>query len=116
MITVTEQDLIDSICDSLPESGGSSSKHVDAVDEALRRYPESTRLWLLRGDLIQTSNDVDDGRELEDACRSYERALEIDRGCSEVHRSLGHYFDAMMPDPALSRFHFRRAADLRGAN
>ena len=113
---MTEQEHIDSVYDSLPESGWSSSSHVDAVDEALRQHPDSVRLWLLRGDLIQTNDEVDDGRELDDARRSYERALEIDPACHEAHQSLGHYFDAVMPNPTLSRRHFRRAAELQGTN
>ena len=109
---MTEQEHIDSIRDALPKEGFGSSWHVDMADEALRQYPESTRLWCLRGDLIQLSDDVDDGRELTDAQRSYERALEIDPECVEAHESLGHFFDAVEPDAERSRHHFSRAADL----
>ena len=59
---------------------------------------------------------MDDGRELADAQRSYERALEIDPECAEAHESLGHFFDAVEPDRERSRHHFDRAAALAGTS
>ena len=109
---MTEQEYIDAICLSLPENGFASSRHVDAVEEALRRHPASVRLWCLRGDLIQMSDAVDDRRELADAQRSYERALEVDPTSAEAHQSLGHFFDAVLDEPERARYHFRRAAEL----
>ena len=109
---MTEQEHIDSIRAALAETGFGSSRHVDLADEALRQFPESTRLWCLRGDLIQLSDDVGDGRELADAQRSYARALEIDPECVEAHESLGHFFDAVEPNAKRSRHHIKRAAEL----
>ena len=110
---MTEQEHIDRIRHSLPENGHASSAHLDAVDEALRQHPDSTRLWCLRGDLIQLSDDVDDGRELADAQRSYERALQIDPECLEAVEELGHFLDAVMDDPKSARPYFRHAAKLK---
>lgn len=109
---MTEQEHIDAIYGSLPENGFASSRHVDAVEGALREYPNSTRLWCLRGDLIQLNDDVDDGRELSDAQQSYERALEINPSCVEAHEELGHFFD-IMDEPERSRYHFHCVAELK---
>ncbi len=113
---VTEQDHIDSIRKALPENGRASSRHIGLADEALRQYSDSTRLWCLRGDLIQLSDEVDDGRDLSDAQRSYERALTIDASCIEAHESLGYFLDAVMLDAKRARHHFDQAARLSEAD
>ena len=111
---MTEGEHIDTIFNSLPESGLTSSRHVDAIEDALKQYPNSTRLWCLRGDLIQLNDDVDEERGLVEARRSYERALEIDPDCQEAHEELGRFFEVVEGAAERARRHLRRAAELRG--
>ena len=110
---MTEEEHIDAIRKALPERGFASSRHVDAVEEALKQYPNSTRLWYLRGDLIQLNDDASDRRTLVDVRRSYERALEIDPDCEEAHEELGRFFEVVEGDAERARHHLRSAAGLR---
>ncbi len=111
---MTEQEHIRAVQAALPEDGFAPPEALTAVEAALQEYPRSPQLWCLRGDLIQLSDDANDGLELTDALRSYERALEIDPAWADAHEAMGHFLDAVLDDPERAAPHFERAADLRG--
>ena len=59
---------------------------------------ESPTLWVLRGNLIQLADN--NPFPLEDAERSYLKALEIDPGHLEAMEDLAHFYQAVIVDPA----------------
>ena len=81
------------------------------IDEALRRFPGSAKLWCLHGDLLQLC--VDDERcGIEQAADSYLKAAELAPADPEPYESLGHFLDGVMDDPEQAAEYFRRAIAL----
>ncbi|HEY7114850.1 MAG TPA: hypothetical protein VIA45_18115 [Thermoanaerobaculia bacterium] len=78
------------------------------VEEGLRSFPNSARLWILRGDLIQLSDD-EASYCLDDVRASYDKAVECDPGNGEAYESIGYFLDAVMDEPAKAEPFFRKA-------
>src|SRR5262249_34926917 len=76
------------------------------VEEGLQAFPKSARLWILRGDLIQLSDD-DVSYSLDDVLPSYNKALECDPGSGEAYESIGYFLDAVMDEPEKAEPYFR---------
>ena len=96
-----------------PTEGEEASNQTLALaDEAVREWPESAKLWCIRGDLIQLgAEDVPHG--LADALTSYERAIAIDPKCIEAYEEIGHFYDAVMDDAERAKPFFHQAAALK---
>ena len=86
---------------------------LQRLEEGLRQFPKSARLWILRGDLIQLGGD-DSRYSLEDALASYRMALERDPTSAEAHESIGHFLHAVANEPAEAEPYFRKAIELGG--
>ncbi|MEM1043799.1 MAG: hypothetical protein AAGI91_14375 [Bacteroidota bacterium] len=110
----TEQEHIQAILEAWPERVGAPPGLLEAVNAALREYPQSPQLWCIRGDLIQLSDDGDDGLDLENALRSYERALELEPAWVEAYEEIGYFWDLVMNEPDRAEPYFERATKLRG--
>ena len=96
-----------------PEEGLEASNQALALaDEAVRAWPESPKLWCMRGDLIQLGAE-DIPHDLADALASYERAIAIDPKCVEAYEEIGHFYDAVMDDAERAKPFFRQAAVLK---
>ncbi len=93
--------------------GVATRKALMGAETALVRFPGSATLWCLRGNLIQLSDDVDT-YDLEDAERSYLKAAELEPANPEPVEELGHFYDAIMDDPARAEPFFRKAISLGG--
>src|SRR5438876_747112 len=70
----------------------------------LKRHPECSEIWVLRGDLIQLL-DRQDGPPLSEAAKSYEKALWINPNSLEALEGLAHYYDAVDLRPKRARRH-----------
>jgi hypothetical protein len=81
-----------------------------AIDTAIAQSPNNSELWLLRGDAIQLSDDVN--IPFTEVDRSYKRAAEIDGSCAEAYESLGYFWFAVMDDAASAIPFFERAVAL----
>lgn len=83
------------------------------ADEAVRAFPQSPRLWCIRGDLIQLGPE-DNPHSLDDARACYQRATEIDPQFVEAWESLGHFHNAVLDDEATAQRFFSEAERLKG--
>ncbi len=107
---MTEDDYLEALthCD-----GEADLDTLRMADDAVAAFPRSPRLWCRRGDLILLAC-AESTYTLADARESYQRALAIDPENPEALQELGHFFDAVEPQPELAEEYFRRAID-RGA-
>jgi Tfp pilus assembly protein PilF len=81
---------------------------------ALRKLATETRsaaTFVAVGHLIQLLEDVAEF-QLSDAEAAYLSAIEIDPACADAYVSLGHFYDAVMDDPARAKPFFERAVAL----
>jgi tetratricopeptide (TPR) repeat protein len=83
------------------------------ADEAVRSFPTSARLWVIRGDLILLGPE-ESPHSLDDALRSYIRATEVDPDFAEAWEEIGHFYDAIRDDEVQAQKYFQEAARLRG--
>src|SRR5487761_2152402 len=88
-----------------------SAEMLSLVETALTSFPGSSKLWCIRGDLIQLS-DLETGYTLNDALESYQQAASSDPHCAEADESIGYYYDAVMNDPHMAIPAFRKALSL----
>ena len=87
---------------SLPKKFETTPERFALIEEALRVYPRSAKLWCFRGALIQLG-PANCPYELKDALASYRRAIEVEPDCSEGWRELGHYYDVHLDDEVEAR-------------
>lgn len=99
------------ILDEVVREERATEASLALIDEALRRFPDSARLWCLHGDLLQLCVD-DEERGLEQAGDSYLKAAELAPGDPEPYESLGHFCDAVLDDPQQAAEYFRKAIAL----
>ena len=85
------------------------------IDEALRAYPRSAKLWCFRGALIQLG-PADSGYTLDDALKSYEKATEVEPECPDGWEELGHYHDVHLDDEVAAKRFWHKAEILKNKN
>ena len=108
-----EDDYISALRARWPRDCDASLETITLADEAVRAFPSSARLLVMRGNLIQLGPESGP-HPLEEALRSYQHAAEIDPQFAEAWDEIGHYHDAVLDDkPAAQRF-FQEAERLRG--
>jgi hypothetical protein len=111
---MNESDYIEKLFSLWPREGETSKEALALVDSAVQVFPDSAKLWCMRGDLILLG-PADIPYELEEALTCYERAVSIDSHFAEGYEEIGHFFDAVMPNPKRARRAFRKAASIRAA-
>jgi tetratricopeptide (TPR) repeat protein len=79
----------------------------------VRAFPDSPKLWCMRGDLIQLASESCP-HSLDDARACYQRATEIDPQFIEAWESLGHFHNAVLDDETTAQRFFSEAERLRG--
>ena len=112
MLNMKESDYIEKLFTLWPTKGETSAEALALADEAVRAYPDSAKLWCMLGDLIQLGL-ANIPYSLEDALACYERAVSIDPNFAEGHEEIGHFYDAVMPNPRRARRALREAARIR---
>jgi|SRR5664280_1572792 len=112
---MSEDDYISQLHERAPNDGDASLEVIALADEAVRAFPESAKLWCLRGDLIQLGPE-NNPHSLEDALVSFRRAIEIDPGFVEAWEEIGHFYDAVLDDEPGARPYFQEAARLKAQN
>jgi len=111
---MTEDDYISAL------KAGWPRKHTDEVsletmsltDEAVRVFPLSPRLWVMRGNLIELGPESTP-HTLQDALVCYQRATEIDPQFAEAWEEIGHFHDAILADEKTAQEYFEKAKRLR---
>src|SRR5262245_57222169 len=111
----TEQDYIHSLRVRWPRDADATLEDLALADEAVDAWPHSSRLWLLRAALIQLG-PRDSSYPLAEALRSYEQAVAADPADSEALEDLGHFYGAVLNEPAKAAECFRRARGLAMAS
>ncbi len=105
------QSIEESIRAEIRRHGCATPEILRRIEIALEDRP-SAELWILRGDAIQLS---DAGTyTLDDAERSYERAIELEPLLPEPYESLGYFHYAVTEDVATAKMSFERAISLGG--
>ena len=67
------------------------------VELDLKQKSDCPYLWLLRGNLIQLSDSASP-KPLEEAEKSYLKALKLDPDYIQAMENLAHFYDIVMPD------------------
>jgi tetratricopeptide (TPR) repeat protein len=108
-----EADYIEKLKSSYPAEGEDVHTEILALaDEAVRTFPQSAKLWCIRGDLIQLGSG-EPSYELADALASYERAIIVDPKCIEGYEEIGYFYDLVIDDEERAKPFFDRAALLK---
>jgi hypothetical protein len=83
------------------------------AEEALRAYPNSAQIWLLRGRLL--ARRFADGEPVESEIRcSFEKAAELDPNLAEAWEELASYHDGIRDDPKTAMSCWEKAEAVRG--
>lgn len=105
------QEHIDTIASKWPKGKEASSEILALAEEAVSAFPQSAKLWCMRGDLIQMSA-LEANYELADATASYQQAVTVDPLFGEAYESIGYYYDVVEINFAVSELAFRKAVEL----
>ena len=108
---LSEADYIQKLKSLLPKEGEVAVEVLELMENAVADYPDNAELWCWRGDLIQMAS-LEANYELEDALKSYQRALEVNPSNAEAYESIGYYEDAIMSNPTSGEIPFRKAIEL----
>lgn len=111
-LTMTEEDYIAKLRAAWPKESDASLEVIALADEAVRVHPQSSRLWIMRGNLIELGPE-NVPHTLDEVLRSYQRAIEIAPECVEAWEELGHYHDAVLDDEIAAKRCWSEAARLR---
>ena len=109
---MSEQEYIDRLKSMWPHDCDASLELLALADKAVSAFPRSTRLWCMRGDLIQLG-PKENPHPLDEALACYRRAAQLDRHCAEAWDEIGHYHDAVLDDESAARPFFTKAQRLR---
>lgn len=103
-----------------PRGSSSSEPNFEATpetiaiaDQAVAAFPNSPKLWCMRGDLIQLGSE-DSPHSLDDAWACYQRATEIDPQFVEAWESLGYFHYAVLDDEITAQRFFTEAERSKG--
>lgn len=108
----TEQEYIDKLWEVYPYETETPLRVINLADKAIRAFPASSELWLIRGNLIQLG-DEDCPYGLEEAATCYQKAVEINPDYVEAWEEIGHYYDIIEPNKAISLKAFQKAEELK---
>ncbi|WP_018277357.1 tetratricopeptide repeat protein [Teredinibacter turnerae] len=91
-----------------------TAETMEVTLKALEDYPNSEKLWVMRGDLLQLVN-FDDGLELGESEKCYRKAIEINPQSAEAYEELAHFLDAVMAKPRKAKQYYVKARLLKNA-
>jgi hypothetical protein len=112
---VTESDYITELKARWPRTHSDevSLETIALAGEAVQVFPQSPKLWVIRGDLLQLGPE-DCPYPLEESLVCYKRAIEIDPRFAEAWESAAHFYDAVMADEQAAAPYFREFERLKG--
>ncbi|MBN9693900.1 MAG: hypothetical protein J0M24_26965 [Verrucomicrobia bacterium] len=111
---MTEEDYIAELRSRWPRqhSDEVSLATIALADEAVRDFPSSARLWVMRGDLLQLGPELCP-HPSEDALASYRRAIKADPLFAEAWDEIYHYYDLIVGDEEAAQPFFLESLRLR---
>lgn len=110
---MTEDEYISRLRSGWSEDRDALLQMIALADEAVRAFPLSPQLLVMRGNLIQLGPESCP-HALEEALHCYRRAIEIEPHFAEGWEEIGHYYDAVLDDEDGARPYFDRATALKG--
>ncbi|WP_018128267.1 tetratricopeptide repeat protein [Balneola vulgaris] len=81
---------------------------ISLINQAVKDYPNSEKLWILRGDLLQLI-DVEIGIPLEESLNSYKRALEINPDSSEANFEMASFLNNVLDQTEKAHMFYQKA-------
>lgn len=110
--SVNEEDYFQQLKSAWPKKCEVPLSLIALADEAVARFPESPRLWCMRGNLMELG-PAEVPHELGEALASYRRATEIDPSFAAAWEEIGHYYDAILDDEKSAAEYFAKARALK---
>ena len=92
-----------------------SEETILLVNRAVIEHPRSSKLWVMRGDLIQLI-DFESSIPLKEAEKSYRKAIKTNPFNIEAYESMGYFLDAVMAKPRKAKRYFAKARLLKRPN
>ncbi len=83
------------------------------ADQAVRDFPRSATLWVIRGNLLEMG-PKESPLPLEESLVCYKKAIEIDPQFAEAWGEAGFFYHNVLDDEAAAKTYFEEAARLRG--
>ena len=87
---------------------------IALVDLAVSEYPQSEKLWIMRGDLYQLIND-EEPTPLDESLRCYEKAIKINPRSSEAYFEKATFIDLHMGKPRKAKQYYHKSRLLKNA-
>ena len=109
---MSEEDYIAQLRAGCPQDSDVSLDVITLADEAVRAFPQSATLLVMRGNLIELGTESCP-YSLDEALRCYRRAIECEPDFAEAWEEIGHYYDAVLDDEKGAKPYFERAHHLR---
>ena len=94
------------------QSGQVPRAALAVADEAVKAFPKSAMLWLMRGQLIAMGSEHD-FHSPDDARKSFEKAMELDPHFANAYLELGNYHAGYGKNPETALINFKKAEQLR---
>ena len=105
---MNEIEFIKHIKNGIDRSNDIPDKTIQEVDSYINKNVCTEKIWNFRGDIIQMGEGTD-VYLLEDAEKSYQKAIEINPNHYEAYESLGYFHDCVMDNEKEAKKWFRLA-------
>lgn len=111
---MTEAEYIREIKQRWPKSSDNVEPTQEIMNltlESLKEFPESEKLWIFRGDLLQLVGQ--DGFDLNESEKCYRKAISINPYSAEAYLELARFIDIVMAKPRKAKQYFEKAKRLK---
>ena len=113
--SMTEDDYISELRSRWPRehTDDVTLETISLAGEAVRAFPLSVRLLVMRGNLIELGPE-NSPHSLDDALACYQKAIEIDPQFAEAWEDIGYFQHTVLDDETAAQPYFHEAKRLRG--
>jgi tetratricopeptide (TPR) repeat protein len=111
---MTEEEYIARLQALWLQSGQVPRGALAIADDAVKAFPNSAMLCLMRGQLIAMASEHD-FHSPKDARECFEKAIELDPHFANAYQELGNYHAGYGNDPETALIYFKKAEQLRQA-
>lgn len=108
---MNELEYVNCIMSIWPPSTQELQSVIKLAEEALLRFPSSSKLHCIAGDLQLLHDEVTE-LNLKKSIGYNEKAIQVDRNCAEAYESLGHIYDVRYDYFEKAIGYFRKAIEL----
>ena len=81
---------------------------ISLIDQAVKDYPKSEKLWIMRGDLFQLI-DFEMDSPLEESLNCYKKALEINPESAEANFEMASFLNNVLDQPEKAHAFYQKA-------